>query len=92
MVVTKVEKEMLLLKAQKESLSKKHTELEHILSAPETSLKGKSSEVTQKKHKSEMQEVENLGAICDKLKFQIKIGEDIQEVQRENKLRGIRLE
>ena len=53
-VVTKVEKEMLLLKSQNESLSKNHTELEHIISAQESLLKGKSSEVTQKKHKSEM--------------------------------------
>ena len=45
MVVTNVEKEMLLLKAQNESLSKRHIELEHVLLAQESSLKGKSPEV-----------------------------------------------
>lgn len=82
-VVTKVEKEMLLLKAQNESLSKKHKELEHILSAKESLLKGKSSEVTEKNHKSVVQEVEKLGAICNELKLQIKVWEDIQEGQGE---------
>ena len=80
MLVTKVEKEMLLLKAQNESLCKKHKELEHILSAQESLLKGKSSEVTEKKHISEIQDVENLITICNELKFQIKVLEGIQEI------------
>ena len=80
MIVTKVEKEMLLLKAENESLSEKHKELEHILSAQESLLKGKSSEVTKKKHISEIQDVENLIIICNELKFQIKDLEAIQEI------------
>ena len=81
MFVTKIQKEMLLLKAQKESLSKKHKELEHILSAQESAMNEKSSEVTEKRHKSEIQEAEKLRAICNELKFQFKEGEDIQKVQ-----------
>ena len=79
-VVTEVEKAMLLLKAQNESLSKKHKELECILSVQESLLNRKLLEVTEKKHKSEKQEVENLKAICNELTFQVKVWEDIQSV------------
>ena len=69
MVVTKVEKEMLFLKAQNDNLSKKHKELEYVLSAQESALNEESSEVTEKRHKSEIQEAEKLRAICNELKF-----------------------
>lgn len=60
---------------------KKHKELECILSAQESLLNRTLLEVTEKKHKSEIQEVENLKAICNELTFQIKVWEDIQSVR-----------
>ena len=44
-------------------------------------LREKSSEVTEKKHISEIQKVEGLRAICNELKFKMKAWEDIQSVQ-----------